>query len=418
MAYFITLSNGASQIIINDETIDTTTSLTLIGRNTIGIGQIINSNEVHQLENFASPAAPANPMIGQIWYNSQTQVMMVCTGNNPTAAWAPITQVAGFSGNITISDLKQAGLAALDSPAFGGIPTTPTPDGTNAQQIATVGYVASQLPPTRIRLTANKSFYIANSGSDVNDGLTTGTAWATLQHAYDTLQQGYDLNGFTVKFNIAAGSYVGVQMTYPLVGQKAQPAVEWAGAGAATVINATSSGIGSFVVLLGAGTSIHDLAISNSNNVNGNFSTEGYGIYADQDSYVLINNITFGACGQSQICAAHGATILTTVSGSVLTVTGDAQAFMQTVSSGSISCPEAHIVFNNTVTYAQATVYANIYGYIGLQSATFTNPSNVNGPRYISDLFAVVNTGGGGPSFIPGNSPGVLNSSGFGAAYL
>lgn len=418
MAYFITLSNGASQIIINDETIDTTTtSLTLIGRNTIGIGSIINGNELHQLENFASSASPSHPMIGQLWYNSQTQVMMVCTGNNPTAAWAPVTQVAGFSGNITVSDLKQAGLAPLDSPVFTGVPLTTTPDGSQAQQVATVGYVSSQLPPTRIRLTTNLNVYISNSGSDNNDGMTSGTAWATLQHAYNTISQNYDLNGFGVKFNVAAGSYAGFFMVYPLVGQKAQVAVEVAGAGPATVINSAPSGAGSIVATLSAGAYIHDLTVTNSNDTTLDYNSTGYGLYADQDAYVIIDNITFGACGQTQMAAVRGAVIAVQDVGATFTVTGSAQALMFASQSGEIVVSDAAFTWNNIVTYSKATVWSEDCSRVYVNNCTFTNPSNVNGPRFYCDIFSVVSTGTGNTSFIPGNSAGVLNPSGAGAYY-
>ena len=43
----------------------------------------------------------------------------------------------------------------------------------------TVGGVAQ-----RIRLSANTTFYVSTTGNDSNNGLTSGTAWATKQHAY------------------------------------------------------------------------------------------------------------------------------------------------------------------------------------------------------------------------------------------
>lgn len=59
----------------------------------------------------------------------------------------------------------------------------------------------------RTLLTVNPTnFYVNNlTGSDSNDGLTLGTAWATLQHFWDTLTSSYDLGGLiAAQANLAA----------------------------------------------------------------------------------------------------------------------------------------------------------------------------------------------------------------------
>lgn len=61
----------------------------------------------------------------------------------------------------------------------------------------------------RVRLSADLNVYVATTGSDSNDGLSSGTAWATLQHAIDIIASTYDIAGFTITVNIAAGTYVG-----------------------------------------------------------------------------------------------------------------------------------------------------------------------------------------------------------------
>lgn len=53
------------------------TSLTFPGRNVTGYGQIIAENFLKLLENFASPEEPLNPTEGQIWYNSDPQVLQL-----------------------------------------------------------------------------------------------------------------------------------------------------------------------------------------------------------------------------------------------------------------------------------------------------------------------------------------------------
>jgi hypothetical protein len=66
--------------------------------------------------------------------------------------------------------------------------------------------------PGRIALNADTNFYVSTVGSDSNDGLTSGTAWATLQHATSTLSNNYDAGGHFITINLTAGTFVGAEV--------------------------------------------------------------------------------------------------------------------------------------------------------------------------------------------------------------
>jgi hypothetical protein len=70
MAYIINLTNGTQLTTVEDGTIDQSTTLKLVGKNYAGYGEIQNENFVHLLENFSSANSPANPLSGQIWFDS------------------------------------------------------------------------------------------------------------------------------------------------------------------------------------------------------------------------------------------------------------------------------------------------------------------------------------------------------------
>ena len=78
MPYTIDYSQSSkTAIVVNDGTIDTSTSIGLIGKNYTRFGEILNENMLHLLENFANASAPSNPTEGQLWYdtaNSQLKV--------------------------------------------------------------------------------------------------------------------------------------------------------------------------------------------------------------------------------------------------------------------------------------------------------------------------------------------------------
>lgn len=81
MAYSINKFNGEQLIVLEDGTIDTSTSLGLVGRNYVGYGETQNENFVFLLENFSNAAPPSRPLKGQLWFNSQKNVLHVYDGS-------------------------------------------------------------------------------------------------------------------------------------------------------------------------------------------------------------------------------------------------------------------------------------------------------------------------------------------------
>jgi hypothetical protein len=80
MAYTINRFNGTELVVLEDGTIDTSTSLGLVGRNYVGYGETQNENFVFLLENFANTAPPSRPLKGQTWFNSTTSLLHVYDG--------------------------------------------------------------------------------------------------------------------------------------------------------------------------------------------------------------------------------------------------------------------------------------------------------------------------------------------------
>jgi hypothetical protein len=98
MAYTIVKSNGQVLTTIPDGTINTSsTSLGLPGRNYAGYGQYLDTNFVHMMENFADTAPPANPLQGQLWYNTNANTLYVCPadGTANANAWLALTSTSG-----------------------------------------------------------------------------------------------------------------------------------------------------------------------------------------------------------------------------------------------------------------------------------------------------------------------------------
>ena len=86
MAYIINKFSGEQLIVLEDGTIDTSTSLGLVGRNYVGYGETQNENFIYLLENFANNDPPQRPLAGQIWFDTDTRLANIYDGTN----WNPI----------------------------------------------------------------------------------------------------------------------------------------------------------------------------------------------------------------------------------------------------------------------------------------------------------------------------------------
>lgn len=117
MAYTIVKSDGSPLTTIADGTINTTsTSLGLPGRNYAGYGQTIDTNFVHQVENFAASSPPANPLRGQLWYNITNSTLYVCPtdGESNAANWLSLTST-GSGGTTTFGNASVSGNLASNN---------------------------------------------------------------------------------------------------------------------------------------------------------------------------------------------------------------------------------------------------------------------------------------------------------------
>ena len=107
MSYTITLTDGSVFATIPDGTINTSSSMTLVGKNYAGYGQFLDNNFVRSLENASNSTAPGAPLTGQLWWNNTPNAgtLSVYMGS----AWKTLSVLAVSSSTPSTSTYGRIG---------------------------------------------------------------------------------------------------------------------------------------------------------------------------------------------------------------------------------------------------------------------------------------------------------------------
>ena len=185
MPYVIKKNDGNIVATVTDGTVDTSsTSLTLIGKNYKGIGEIYNTNLVYLLESFANSSPPNNQIKGQLWFNTSSSKLNVYDG----ASWRPVG--SPFVSNARPGNLVQGDLwidsASQQLKFFDGANlVTAGPIYTSSQ--GKTGWVVEEIIDSRGNTQIIGSMYVTNIRMAILnavafvpllaiDGFTSGTS--------------------------------------------------------------------------------------------------------------------------------------------------------------------------------------------------------------------------------------------------
>ena len=101
MAYTINLTDGTFFATITDGTINTASSMTLVGKNYAGYGEFLDENFIHLLENGSNTTAPAAPLTGQLWWDKTNTLLKVYTGTTFKTISAATSSATQPTSNVT-----------------------------------------------------------------------------------------------------------------------------------------------------------------------------------------------------------------------------------------------------------------------------------------------------------------------------
>jgi hypothetical protein len=101
MAYTINLTNGSVFATIADGTINTNSSMVLVGKNYAGYGEFLDENFIHLLENGSNNTAPTAPLTGQLWWDSGNNLLKVYNGTVFKTISAATSSATAPANNVT-----------------------------------------------------------------------------------------------------------------------------------------------------------------------------------------------------------------------------------------------------------------------------------------------------------------------------
>ena len=142
MAYTINLTDGTIFATIADGTINTASSMILVGKNYAGYGEFLDENFIHLLENGSNTTAPGAPLTGQLWWDKANSLMKVYTGTAFKTISSATASSSAPTSNVTGDlwwDTTNQQLKAYNGTAFVLVgPASSSAQGTSGAIVETV----------------------------------------------------------------------------------------------------------------------------------------------------------------------------------------------------------------------------------------------------------------------------------------
>ncbi len=452
MAYTINLTDGTIFATIADGTVNTSSSMTLVGKNYAGYGEFLDENFIHLLENGSNTTAPSAPLTGQLWWDKTNNLLKVYNGTTfktISAATASSTQpTSNVTGDLWYDTTNQQVKVYTGSsfivvgPAFtstegtaGAIPETVN-DNTATPHYVTGLYVAgtrvalvskdanftaaaptSTLFPTVYRgitvsNTTGTTFAgnVTNTGSIVmtSGGVATATVTSTGANVTGTL---------SASGNITGGNLVTAGLT-TVTGNVIGGNLVTGGAVSATgIISATANVIGGNLVtgglatvtgnVIGGNINTGGLVSATGNVVGGNINTGG--LVSATGAVTATGNIQGGNLRTAGLISATGnITSAGNVAGTFFIGNGSqltglslgvsVTKFVNGTTEGNIGTTNGNISFSvggvaNVVVIDTSTVYANVVSVNSIAKTGTNAVGNIgSSSNYFNQVFATATT--------------------------
>ena len=254
----------------------------------------------------------------------------------------------------------------------------------------------------RIKLLANTTYYVSPTGNDSTGNGTVGAQWLTIQHAINYINN-VDLNGFTATIQLADGTYSAFSVTSSWVGGNiSNVIINGNNSTPSNVVITSGSGATGLAQFFGCGFAIQNLELTNTTASIGSSSC----LSATDGAEIYFSNIIFGACTGSHIAPNNGALIRCNGNYSI---TGSSDTHVNHTINGIFICIGNTVTLTGTPAFGTAFV-KNLGASAEIVSTTFSG--SATGKRYDVSGNGLINTAGGGATYLPGSVTGTTATGG------
>lgn len=307
------------------------------------------------------------------------------TTNNP--AWAQINLANGVTGSLPLANIASiANSTVLGN--FTGASAAPT------------AYTAREV------LTGSRTYYVRTDGNNSNTGLvnSSGGAWLTIQYAVNFVLNNIDMDGQALTIQVVDGTYTaGLALTggYPFVG--GVPLLQGNTTTPSNCVIAPSSPtVAGIQVTFPCNLKIGGFKIAQATNLT-------YGVRVSGGAaLIILGKMEYGAVADSHITVASNGSLFIDAD---YTISGNAGLHFRVYDTGFLEFGGGQTVtLTGTPAFSFVFAYGTQGGNISGQSVTYTGAAT--GQRYQATVNGIVNSGGGGANYFPGNSPGSTATGG------
>lgn len=278
----------------------------------------------------------------------------------------------------------------------GGTPTK----GTNTQVLTAL---SALFGVQRIRLTGALTLYVAaTGGSDSNNGLTSGAPFATISHALQVLGFNYDLNNQVATIQLADGTYnAGCSLGLTFVGGQLGSVIIQGDVGTPANVLVSVGGTNAFYFARGAQVTFQYMKLT--------ITSGNWGCFVcDQGATVQVGaGIEFGATSGVHVSAINGGRVIFSNN---YKISGGGLAHWAADYGSFISCVGNTVTITGTPAFTSAFATAADASQMNVNGNTFSGPAT--GLHFVSQTNAIINTGGGGSSYLPGGTTGTTATGG------
>lgn len=261
-------------------------------------------------------------------------------------------------------------------------------------------------PIGRNSLAANRTYYVRTDGSDSNDGLSnaSGGAFLTIQKAIDTVAA-LDISTYTVTIQLGnTGTFTGnVAVNAPWIGTGDVILAGDAATPANTVI-ANSGGTSAIIVRNNGRLHVKNFKIGT--------TTGGSCIQADNAAIKNLGGINFGAAAFAHWAAINNGYVYADYGSGAYAISGAALIHFYASLGGTFYIRATTVTGAGSLSFSAGFANFDNTSKGFLDSLTFGGTGSFTGSRYASASNSVINTGGGGANYFPGNAAGGVSTGG------